>query len=174
MLGTEVHLYLFDELPKSPQEAYELRNHAINRFIGKIEDVNSTKRKGKLNTNYCIIDNKNPTIVQKDAVDLMIKPEKNEERCIFSIKSTFEIDYDYFPKKAVQNPIAILEKSNPSVWKTVQNLHLVHQYSLFDNDAVVSSFESEYTILSYNKKSKTASAQSNEAPLLSNLPGSLF
>jgi len=181
--GAEVHLYIFDELPKSAKEAFYEKNKSQKKFIGKIEDANSNKREGNLIINYSISDNKKPFIFEQGNLELKCEPHKNENRCIFTINSILSVNYEYERRNPTPTPkpIPTLGTSNfSSSWKAVQDLtdgQLERSKSefVFDQNEDEELWDFEYVMVSYYKNpkngdeaidSQSISAQNLEPSLL--------
>ena len=179
--GAEVHLYIFDELPKNAKEAYYKRENSQKKFIGKIEDANSNKREGNLVINYSILDNENPCIIEQGNLVLISEPDKNENRCIFTINSILSGDYEYDRKNPALKPIPTLGISNfSSSWKTVQDLSdgqvKRSKFELpFDQNEDEEILGFEYVMVSYYKKPKYVAEKIDRQPISTlNLEHSLF
>lgn len=180
--GAEVHLYIFDKLPETAEEAFYEKNKAQKKFIGKIEDANSNKREGNLIINYSISENNKPCIFEQGNLELKCEPHKNENRCIFTINSILSMEYNYGCKKyLIPKLIPLLKTSNfSSSWKTVQDLidgQLERSESEFffvqNEDEESSNFD--YVMVSYYKTPKKSVDEIDSDPISAiNLQPSLF
>jgi len=145
-LGTEVHLYIFDKLPESPKETFELRHKAKHKFIGKIEDSNSNARKGELAVDYSIRDVCSmPQIIKKDNFTFEKEPQKEVVRCIINIKGILSDNYEYNISSPPRTELAVVPRQKLSDWEIVSDINV--ELSLFPEETTY-----EHKMISYYKK----------------------
>ena len=144
-LGTEVHLYIFDKLPESPKETFELRHKAKHKFIGKIEDSNSNARKGELAVDYSIRDVCSiPQIIKKDNFTFENEPYKEEVRCIINIKGILSDNYEYNISSPPRPDLVFAHRQKLSDWSIVSDINV--------ELSPLPEITYDYKIISYYKK----------------------
>jgi hypothetical protein len=147
--GAQVHLYLFNELPESPEKAFDSKKSAFKSFVGKIGDINSDESVGSLDIDYSIKYIESPQIIKKENIIYTYNPN-NETRCIFKLSGNLEndIEYCFTPKKA--DLIAVLGNPTPYTWQPISDVVTTSNY---ENRKVFPE-TTEYILISYIEKSK--------------------